>query len=155
MLERMRRADREGVITITVVMGSYRPLPEPTEVMSRAAKATKEHRFRTPARLSVYDTILERLAQHFQDVVPALWEFFQALRGGVRATPCLGSTPVRYSLGQPAHLRTARCPRDAERLDSIWRLSTSLSGRTRVLAGPGHDHQQPRVRRLPACMLCP
>jgi hypothetical protein len=101
MLERMRRADREGVITITVVMGSYRPLPEPTEVMSRAAKATKELRFRTPARLYVYDTILERLAQHFQDVVPALWEFFQANgshRDGLTASAS-SPDPTTVSLG--------------------------------------------------------
>jgi hypothetical protein len=123
--------------------------------MRCAANAANSLSSRTPAKLYSCETILKRLAQHFQDVVPALWEFFQAIPGGVRATPCLGSTPVRYSSRRPAHSRTARFPRDAERLDSIWRLSASLSGRTRVLAGPGHDHQHPRVRRLPACMLCP
>jgi hypothetical protein len=41
MLERIRRADRADVITVTVVVGSYRSLPKPTEVTSRAANATK------------------------------------------------------------------------------------------------------------------
>jgi hypothetical protein len=97
-----------------------------------------------------HDTILDRLAQHFQDVTPTRREFFQTIRSGVRATPCPASTPVRYSSGQPTHTRRARCPRSAARLGPIWRLSASLPGRTRVLAGPGHDHQQPRVRRLPS-----
>ena len=57
--------------------------------------------------------------------------------------------PVRRSSGLPAQPRTARFPRAAKRLGSTWRLSASLSGRTRVSAGPGHDQQQPRVRRLP------
>ena len=36
----MKRADRSGVMTVTVIVGSYCPLPEPTAVISRAAKAT-------------------------------------------------------------------------------------------------------------------
>jgi hypothetical protein len=50
-------------MAVTVVVGSYRPLPGPTEFMSRAANATKALTFRTPARLYVDDTILERLTQ--------------------------------------------------------------------------------------------
>jgi hypothetical protein len=96
-----------------------------------------------------HDTLLDRLAQHFQDVAPARREFFQTIRSGVRATPCQASTPVRRSSGQPAQPRTARCPRGAERLGSIWRLLASLPGQTRVSVGPGQDQQQPRVRRLP------
>jgi hypothetical protein len=36
-----QKADRSGVMTDTVVVGNDRPLPEPTEVMSRAANAKK------------------------------------------------------------------------------------------------------------------
>jgi hypothetical protein len=93
----------------------------------------------------------ERLAQDLQDVAPALREFVQTIRSGVRVTPCPASTPVRRGSGRPARTRTASCPRGAERLGSIGRLSASLPGRTRVSAGPGQDHQPPRVRRLPSC----
>jgi hypothetical protein len=41
MLELMRRADRSGVVTVTVVVRNYRPLLEATEVMKPAAKITK------------------------------------------------------------------------------------------------------------------
>jgi hypothetical protein len=61
--------------------------------------------------------------------------------------PGLDARPLQ--LGS-AHIRTARCPHNAARLGSTWCLSASLPGRIRVLAGPGHDHQQPRVRRLPS-----
>ena len=67
MLERMRSADRSDVMTVTVVVGSYRPLPEPTEVMCRAAQETKARGFRAPAKLYVYDTLLRRLPQDLQD----------------------------------------------------------------------------------------
>ena len=69
-----------GVVTATVV-GHYRPLPEPTEVMSRAARAPKVLRFRTPARLYVYDTLLERLPQ---DLQPWQWNFGSSSR---KSTP--------------------------------------------------------------------
>ena len=42
----MRRVDRSVVMTATVVMGSYRPLPEPPKFVSRAAKATKTSKLR-------------------------------------------------------------------------------------------------------------
>jgi hypothetical protein len=49
-----------------------------------------------------HNTILDRLAQHFQDVAPALREFFQTIRSGVLATPCPASTPVhRGSVSPP------------------------------------------------------
>src|SRR4030095_17007389 len=41
-----------------------------------------------------HNTILDRLAQHYQDMAPALREFFQTIRSGVLATPCPASTPV-------------------------------------------------------------
>src|SRR5262247_963287 len=110
--------------------------------MSRAANAAKALRFRTPAKLYVYKTLLQRLAQHLQDVAPARREFFRTICGGVRATPCPATTPVRYSSDHPTHTRTARVPRGAERLGSIWRHSASLPGRTSVSAGPGQDQQQ-------------
>ena len=62
---------------VTVVVGSHRPLPEPTGVMSRAANATKALRFRTTARLYAYDTLLDRLAQDLEHMTVKLGEFTQ------------------------------------------------------------------------------
>ena len=59
-------------MTVTVVVGSYRPLREPPEVMSHAAKAAKTLKSRTPAKLYIYETLLERLPQHLQDMAATL-----------------------------------------------------------------------------------
>jgi hypothetical protein len=64
-------------VTVTVVLRSDRPLPEPTEVMRCAANATKSLGFRTPEKLYVYETILEGLAQHLQDMAAELGPFIQ------------------------------------------------------------------------------
>jgi hypothetical protein len=57
-----QRGDTSGVAIAAEVMGGYGPLLVPPEVMSRAAKVAKPLKSRTPAKLYVYDTILERLA---------------------------------------------------------------------------------------------
>jgi hypothetical protein len=59
-------------MTVTVVMSSYRPLPEPPEFVSRAAKAAKTLKLRTPAKLYVYETLLERLAQDLENMAAEL-----------------------------------------------------------------------------------
>jgi hypothetical protein len=76
-LEQMRRADRSVTMTATVVMGSYRPLPEPPTFVSRAAKVAKTLKLRTPAKLYIDETLLERLAQDVQDMARALRELVQ------------------------------------------------------------------------------
>src|SRR5688500_13063900 len=58
-------------------MGGYRSLPKPLAVSSRLAMLTKSHRFMTCGRLSVENTILERLAQHFEHMPLALGELIQ------------------------------------------------------------------------------
>jgi hypothetical protein len=45
--------------------------------MSRAADATKELRFRTPAKLYIYETLLERLAQDLEHMTAKLGPFIQ------------------------------------------------------------------------------
>jgi hypothetical protein len=77
MLEQMRRADRSVVMTATVVMGSYRPLPEPPKFVSRAAKVAKTLKLRTPAKLYIYETLLEWLAQDLKDMAAKLGQFIQ------------------------------------------------------------------------------
>ncbi len=59
-------------------MGSYRPRPEWLAVSSQRAKSTKSLRLRTLWTLYSCDTILERLAQPFEDMPPALGEFIEA-----------------------------------------------------------------------------
>jgi hypothetical protein len=82
--------------------GGYGALLEFLTTIIPRANAANVLRSSMPARLYVYETLLERLAQHFQDVVPALWEFFQAIHAGMRATPGPASAPVRRRSGQPA-----------------------------------------------------
>ena len=48
-----------------------------SEIIDRAAKPLKLLLFSTPARLYVYDTLLERLAQDLQDMAAALGPFIQ------------------------------------------------------------------------------
>jgi hypothetical protein len=59
-------------MTVTVVVGGYRALPKPLTAITRIAKSAKLLRFRTPARLYLYDTIFERLTQHLQGVAADL-----------------------------------------------------------------------------------
>src|SRR4029450_9582734 len=77
-LEQMRRVDRSVVMPATVVMGSYRPLPEPPKFVSRAAKVAKTLKLRTPAKLYIYETLLERLAQDLKHMTAKLGQFIQA-----------------------------------------------------------------------------
>jgi hypothetical protein len=77
ILEQMGRVDRSVVMTATVVMDSYRPLPEPSKFVSHAAKAAKTLTLRTPAELYIYETLIERLAQDLQDMAAALRPFIQ------------------------------------------------------------------------------
>jgi hypothetical protein len=57
-LERRRRAARGDWVTGTVV-GGYRALPESLIAITLMANPMKVLRSRTPARLYVYDTLLE------------------------------------------------------------------------------------------------
>jgi hypothetical protein len=66
------KADASGVVTVTVLGGGYRALLESLTVITRRANSAKELRSRTPARLYVYETILERLPQDLQDMAAEL-----------------------------------------------------------------------------------
>ena len=61
-----RGGDTSGGAIAAEVMGGYGPLLEPPEVMSRAAKVAKTLRFRTPAKLYIYETLLEWLAYNLK-----------------------------------------------------------------------------------------
>jgi hypothetical protein len=53
-------------------------------VNSRLAKLTTSHRFMTLWRLYVYETLLQRLAQHFEHVAAELRQFVQKQDAVVR-----------------------------------------------------------------------
>jgi hypothetical protein len=67
-----RGGDTSGVTTAPEVLGGYGPLLEPPEVVSCAAKVAKRLKSRTPAKLYVYETLLERLPQDLQDMASKL-----------------------------------------------------------------------------------
>jgi hypothetical protein len=86
--------DRSVVMTATVVMGSYRPLPEPPTFVSRAAEVAKTLKLRTPAKLYIYETLLERLAQDLQDMAAALGPCIQAAHAVVGQRHVARQRPV-------------------------------------------------------------
>jgi hypothetical protein len=53
-LERRRRGEPSGVVTVTMVVGGYHALPESFTAIIRKANSAKELRSRTPAKLIVY-----------------------------------------------------------------------------------------------------
>ena len=59
------------------LVGGYRVLPEPCESLTRAAKVSNALSFRTCGRWYAYDTRLQRLPQHLQDMAAYLRAFIQ------------------------------------------------------------------------------
>jgi hypothetical protein len=110
-LERGRRADAAGVVTVTVV-GGYRALSESLPAITRRANSTKVLSSRTTARLYVCDTILEGLAQDLQDVAAALRQFIQKEHPVVR----------------PRHLAGQRHVAPADQADSRDRVVRGAEG---------------------------
>jgi hypothetical protein len=84
-----------GVIAVEV-MGGYGLRLDPPEVVSRVANAARTWRSRTPARLHVYDTILQRLGQNLEDMPAGLGEFIQEEHAvaGQREFPAKGAGSI-------------------------------------------------------------
>jgi hypothetical protein len=76
-------APRGGIAT-TMVVTCHGAMPPSLAITTRAAKVARRLRSRTPARLSRYDTLLDRLAPDLQDVAAALGECIQAAHAVVR-----------------------------------------------------------------------
>jgi hypothetical protein len=74
-LEQRRRADASGVASVTVVVGGYRPPPETLTAITHRANSAKVLIFRMPAKLYIYETLLERLAQDLEDMAAELRPF--------------------------------------------------------------------------------
>jgi hypothetical protein len=72
-----RRGATPRVAVAAEVRGGYGPLLEPPAIVSRAAKVAITWPSRTPARLSVCDTLLERLPQDLEDMAAALGQLIQ------------------------------------------------------------------------------
>jgi hypothetical protein len=81
--------------TVTVVVGGYRPLHESFTAITRRANSAKIWRDRTPARLYVYDAVLERLAQDLEDVAAKLRPGLQGEHTieARMTSPCKGRGP--------------------------------------------------------------
>ncbi len=60
-----------------VAMDGYWTQAAPLKLSSRAAKVARRLRSRTPAKLYVYETLLEWLAQDLKDMAAALGQFIQ------------------------------------------------------------------------------
>jgi hypothetical protein len=90
------------VVTVAVA-GGYRARTASLTAMTHRANATKMLRFSTPARLYLCDTLLERLAQHFEHMAAELEEFIEVENTVARQRPL---SPQRHlaSSDQP-HLR--------------------------------------------------
>jgi hypothetical protein len=74
-----------ALFAATAIVCRYWALPYSLEIMTRAAKAAKALRSSTPAKLYVYKTLLERLAQDLQDMAAACRPFIQEAHPVVRA----------------------------------------------------------------------
>src|SRR5262245_587754 len=83
-LEQRRRADASGAASITVVVGGYRPPPETLTAITHRANSAKDLIFRMPAKLYIYETLIERLAQDREDMAAALGPFIQEEHAIVR-----------------------------------------------------------------------
>jgi hypothetical protein len=64
-------------VTITVLVDGYCTRPDSLTLSSRIAKVLRRLRFSTPAKLYIYDTLLERLAQDLEDMAAELGQFIQ------------------------------------------------------------------------------
>jgi hypothetical protein len=72
------------VETITVVAGGYRAVPKFLTAMTWRAKSATALIFRTPAKLYIYETLLERLPHDLEDMAAALGPCIQAAHAVVR-----------------------------------------------------------------------
>jgi hypothetical protein len=71
-------------MTVTVAVDGYWTRVEPLKLSSRAAKVARRLRSRTPAKLYVYETLLQLLAQDLQDVAAEFRKFIQEKNAVVR-----------------------------------------------------------------------
>jgi hypothetical protein len=72
------RGARENILAmgmVTVVLEGYWPRLEPLKVSSRAAMLSRRLRSSMPAKLYVYETLLERLPQDLEDMAAELGQF--------------------------------------------------------------------------------
>jgi hypothetical protein len=72
------------VVTVTVMAGGYRAVPESLTAITWRAKSATALRFRTCGRLYPYETLLQRLAQDLQDVASELRQLLQQENSMVR-----------------------------------------------------------------------
>jgi hypothetical protein len=79
-LERRRRVEASGVVTVTAVGGGYRALHESLMVIIRLANSANLWRFRTCGRLSVENTLLKWLAYNLKHMALEFGSVVSALK---------------------------------------------------------------------------
>jgi hypothetical protein len=113
------------------------------KVSSRVAKAIKILRFSMPARLYLYDTLLERLPQDLEDMAVELWRFIQADHPMVRQRHVTRQRHV--APGDPPRIRdgvlgarhgrvVTKVVRSPVRPATLWMRVVSMAS-ARVIAG--------------------
>jgi hypothetical protein len=125
------------------MVDSYRTLTALRTAMIRWANAATVLRFNTPARLSVYDTLLERLPQDLQDMATELGEFIQEEHAMVGPRPLARHrhvTPTDQSRIRDGMVgRSKRTGRDPRRAGTG---EAGHAGETRGLKGLGEGHRR-------------
>ena len=113
-------------MTITVLMDGYGTRPDPLTLSSHTASVARRLRFRTPAKLYVYNmynTLLQRLASDLEHVAAALGERIQEGDAVIGRPDLVGGAQVTAA--------------DQSRLRIVWRRaclygSPCQRGRKRV-----------------------
>jgi hypothetical protein len=143
-------------VTVTVVAGGYRAVPESLTAITWRAKSAIALRFRTCGRLYSCDAILKRLAQGLEDMAAEFGELIPAAHAVVRPR----HLPRRRHLAAAdrAHIGD-RLGRGAERVGRHQRWAVARQAGDAVDAcgrmGFGQRHrrpdggQPPRQPRLP------
>jgi hypothetical protein len=121
-----------AVFAATATVSGYWALSSSLEIISCAAKAAKELRSRTSAKIYVYQTLLERLAQDLQDMAAALGPCIQEAHAVVGQRHLAGHR----------HVTTADQPRIRNGL--VGRATRAGSDQRRAVAGEAGDAVNPR-----------
>ena len=120
------------MVTVTVLVDGYWTRPDPLKLSSRAAKALKVLIFSMPARLYVYDTLLQRLPQNLQDVAAELGPFIQE----------------EHAMVGQRHFARHRhvAPADQTRIREgvVWGATRAGRDRRHAVAGEAGDAVNPR-----------
>jgi hypothetical protein len=106
------------MVAASILVSRYPALVEALTVITRSAKSTKPLPCNEPAKSFLKTSVLERLAEHLEDVPPELRAFVQEAHAMVRQRPL--ARPRDLAATDQPHIRDgvmrgAKRPRGAER----------------------------------------